>query len=364
MRTHSPFLRGQQAQSNVIFNWSNGTGKSPYLVRGLACTYKAGARVRMTKTSTHDALSSLAPLLRVRPELEDLCRFGGDWESSHDVAQPGWAYFHIVIRGECLIDRPGRARMRLKAGDILLLPHGSAHLARGRVSNGQDIPPIATEYRDGIRTKTSMGVSVTTELICGRLHFEQASEGMLIGALPEVIVVSAGDKPVVDRLRPLMHWIREETDGASPGGVAIATDLASAMFILMLRRYLARDPPVDGLLALLGERTTAQAVVAMLRELSHEWILDELAARAATSRATLVRCFDRIAGVAPLAFLTELRLAFARRRLATTDDPIARIAAEVGYRSEAALSRAFNRRFGVRPGKFRKTAPRVGELCQ
>jgi len=79
-----------------------------------------------------------------------------------------------------------------------------------------------------------MGVSVTTELICGRLHFEQASEGMLIGALPEVIVVSAGDKPVVDRLRPLMHWIREETDDASPGGVAIATDLASAMFILML----------------------------------------------------------------------------------------------------------------------------------
>jgi hypothetical protein len=38
--------------------------------------------------------------------------------------------------------------MRLKAGDILLLPHGSAHFARGRVSNGQDIPPIATEYRD------------------------------------------------------------------------------------------------------------------------------------------------------------------------------------------------------------------------
>lgn len=209
-----------------------------------------------------------------------------------------------------------------------------------------------------------MGVSVTTELICGRLHFEQASEGMLIGALPEVIVVSAGDKPVVDRLRPLMHWIREETDDASPGGVAIATDLASAMFILMLRRYLASDPPVDGLLALLGERTTAQAVVAMLRDLSHEWILDELAARAATSRATLVRSFDRIAGVAPLAFLTELRLAFARRRLATTDDPLARIAAEVGYRSEAALSRAFNRRFGVRPGKFRTTAPRVGELCQ
>lgn len=128
-----------------------------------------------------------------------MCRFGGDWESAHDAGQPGWAYFHIVVRGECLIDRPGHTTMRLKAGDILLLPHGSAHLARGRVSTGRAGPPIATEYRDGI------GVSVTTELICGRLHFEQASEGLLIGALPEVIVVSAGDPPVMDRFRALMQ---------------------------------------------------------------------------------------------------------------------------------------------------------------
>jgi AraC family transcriptional regulator, activator of mtrCDE len=310
----------------------------------------------MTKSSTLDALSSLAPLLRVRPELEDLCRFGGDWESSHDVEQPGWAYFHIVVRGECLIDRPSRARMHLKAGDVLLLPHSSAHLVRGCVSTGQGRPPIATEYHDGMRTKTSMGVSVTTELICGRLHFEQAPEGLLVGALPEVIVVSAGEGPVMDRFRPLMHWIREETDGASPGALAIATDLASAMFMLMLRRYLASDPPVDGLLALLGERTTAQAVVAMLRDLSREWTLDGLAARAVTSRATLVRSFDRLAGLAPLTFLAELRLAFVRRRLATTADPIAQIAADVGYQSEAALSRAFHRRFGIRPGKFRTMA--------
>jgi AraC-like DNA-binding protein len=89
------------------------------------------------------------------------------------------------------------------------------------------------------------------------------------------------------------------------------------------------------------------------RDLSQEWTLAELAARASTSRATLVRSFGRIANVAPLAFLTELRLAFARRRLATTGDPIARIAADVGYQGEAALSRAFHRRFGVRPGKFR-----------
>jgi AraC family transcriptional activator of mtrCDE len=43
----------------------------------------------------------------------------------------------------------------------------------------------------------------------------------------------------------------------------------------------------------------------------------------------------------------------ARRRLATTADPIGKIAVDVGYQSEAALSRSFHRRFGIRPGKVR-----------
>jgi AraC family transcriptional regulator, activator of mtrCDE len=304
----------------------------------------------VTKRAADDVLSSLAPLLRVRPELQDFCRFGGDWQSSQVAGQPGWAYFHIVVHGECLIDRPGHAIVRLKAGDILLLPHGSAHLVRGRVDGSEASPPVAVEYRNAIRTMTSVGVAVTAELICGRLHFEQAPEGLLIGALPDVIVLNSEEK---DRFRTLMLWIGEEMDGADPGALAVATDLASAMFILMLRQYLASNPPVDGLLALLGERATARAVIAMLRDPSHEWTLDELADRAVTSRASLVRSFRRIAGVAPLTFLTELRLAFARRRLATTADPVAEIAAKVGYQSETALSRAFHRRFGVRPGKFR-----------
>jgi AraC family transcriptional activator of mtrCDE len=321
--------------------------------RGEEMTHLPQGKGRMTKSTGIDALSNLAPLLRVRPELQEICRFGGDWVAGRDAAQPGWAYFHIVVRGECLIDRPGHPTIRLEAGDILLLPHGGANVARGRIGIGQGSQPIATEYRNGIRTRTSVGIAITTELICGRLHFEQASERFLIGALPEAVVVRTDNPLWTDRFCALVRWICEELDGRSPGAIAVATDLATAIFVLMIRQYLASDPPVNGLLGLLGERATAQAVVAMLRDLSHGWTLAELAARATTSRTTLVRSFGRIANVAPLTFLTELRLAFARRRLATTGDPIAQIAVDVGYQGEAALSRAFHRRFGVRPGKFR-----------
>ena len=139
---------------------------------------------RRRVTSSNDALSGLAPLLRVRPELQEFCRFGGDWASPHGVAQAGWAYFHIVTRGQCVIEGPRNSTIRLRKGDVLLLPQGNAHILRPRIRSDRDGTPIGTEFHNAILKKTSLGVGVTTELICGQLHFEEASENMLIAALP------------------------------------------------------------------------------------------------------------------------------------------------------------------------------------
>jgi AraC family transcriptional activator of mtrCDE len=230
-------------------------------------------RSRVPKTPADDALSDLAPLLRVRPELQDFCRFGGDWASPHDAGEPRWAHFHIVTRGRCLLDRRGHGAIRLEAGDILLLPHGDAHVVRARAGGSHAGPPVSTSFRNAIRTRTTMGIEPSTELICGRLHFETAPEDLLIAALPDVIVLHAGERRMVDRFRTLMVGIRDELDGARSGAMAVATNLASAMFVMMLREHLEADPPVAGLLSLLGRRATAQAVVAILRDPSREWTL-------------------------------------------------------------------------------------------
>ena len=89
----------------------------------------------------------------------------------------------------------------------------------------------------------------------------------------------------------------------------------------------------------------------MMAALDRPWTLDELAAEAGASRATLVRLFQKTAGMAPLAFLAELRFGLARRKLSAGKAPLAAIAAEVGYQSESAFSRAFQRRYGMRPGE-------------
>ena len=107
---------------------------------------KKRSAVRPEATNANDALSGLAPLLRVRPEFQEFCRFGGDWTSPHGIAQADWAHFHIVTRGECAIDGASHSAIRLQKGDILLLPHGNAHV----FARADQRQPSEQTYRDRV----------------------------------------------------------------------------------------------------------------------------------------------------------------------------------------------------------------------
>ncbi|WP_343612736.1 AraC family transcriptional regulator [Novosphingobium sp.] len=299
-----------------------------------------------------DALTSLAPMLRVRPELQDYCRFGGDWCARHDPEESGWAAFHIVLKGSCVVERAGQAPVALQAGDVLLLPHGDGHVVFG----GDDraaFRPIHYSGRDTIRLKQTEGVPIDTELVCGRLHLESSSENLVLRTLPRAVLLTLGG---IDGCLGLIGLIVAELEQDRAGSAAITRDLASAMFVMLLRRCFETLAPAEGLLALLAARETAKAAAAMLEDPARLWELDELAAIAAVSRPSLVRAFRRITGLPPFGFLTELRLGIARHRIMDTAEPLAQIAADAGYQSEAALSRAFLRRFDIRPGALRKAA--------
>jgi AraC family transcriptional regulator, activator of mtrCDE len=95
---------------------------------------------------------------------------------------------------------------------------------------------------------------------------------------------------------------------------------------------------------------------------AHPWKLDELAAEAHVSCATLVRIFRREGDLPPLGFLSELRLGLARQRLSPTNATLAQVAAAVGYDAESAFSRAFRKRYGISPGRLRAVI--TGDLAE
>jgi AraC family transcriptional activator of mtrCDE len=241
--------------------------------------------------------------------------------------------------------------IRLEAGDVLLLPHGDRHVVSSRIDGAPG--SITTEFRNAIRAKSTVGVEPDTELVCGTLLFETGEDNALVAALPETIVIRTLDEPLLERFRRLLTDVRDELDAGRPGSNLIATNLASALFSMMLRLHLDQVPERGSVLSLLQDRFTAKVVRAMLKEPAKDWTLDDMAAAGVTSRATLVRAFQRACGSAPMTYLSGLRLDLARQRLAGTNDPISEVATSVGYQSEAALSKAFLRRFGVRPGAVR-----------
>lgn len=305
-----------------------------------------------------DAFRQLAFLLRVRPELQQICAFGAQWASPHDPEPRGWAPFHIVTKGACLLDVGAQVGMELRAGDVAVLPHGGKHATRAHPDAVGASVPLTVERRvnDHLVIKRNVEGEPDTKLICGRLLFEHAHNNLVLAALPAVVILRSDESRDAQRTREIVEILKSELDEDKVAAAAVAAGLANSLMMIVLRAHFERECQVNGVLALLQGRQTARALAAIVRDLGRSWTLDEMASEANASRATLVRLFRKTAGAAPLAFLSELRLNIARHRILATHEPIALISEEVGYQSEAAFSRAYRRRFGVPPGADR-TAP-------
>lgn len=102
------------------------------------------------------------------------------------------------------------------------------------------------------------------------------------------------------------------------------------------------------------DRGLLRALDAMHARLAEPWTVATLARLAGMSRATFARKFAAAFGGAPLRHLHEQRMEQAAARLAESDEPLAAVAAAVGYQSEWAFNRAFKRHHGVAPGVFRR----------
>jgi transcriptional regulator GlxA family with amidase domain len=107
----------------------------------------------------------------------------------------------------------------------------------------------------------------------------------------------------------------------------------------------ARDPRI------------ARALDAIAACPSERWTVAKLAKIAGSSRAAFARRFVTEIGVPPLRYVAAIRVRLAAERLGVSDAPlaaVAAVAAEVGYATEFALSRAFRRFVGEPPGIYRR----------
>jgi AraC-like DNA-binding protein len=89
--------------------------------------------------------------------------------------------------------------------------------------------------------------------------------------------------------------------------------------------------------------------------------LDQVAAAAGVDRFRLTRAFKAAYGIAPHAYLVQLRLAIARRMLARGELP-ATVAMGLGFADQSHLGRWFVRAYGLTPAMYRKCCSNLPDV--
>jgi AraC-like DNA-binding protein len=250
----------------------------------------------------------------------------------------------VLLRGSGWLVPDTGAPVPLGAGDVVLVPHGSAHTLSSRPDAPGAVPfETAVPVPDG-----------RTEFLCGKYRLSRARRHPVLASLPEVVHVPArvGGSP---ELRAAIDLLGSEVTTRRPGSGTVLTGLLDLVLVYLIREWLAGQPGA-GWPQALRDPEVAAALEALHAEPAAPWRIDDLAARAGLSRATLARRFSALTGFPPMAYLTWWRLTTAARLLQDTDLPLPSIAAKAGYGSPFAFSHAFKRQFGIAPGGYRDRA--------
>ena len=75
------------------------------------------------------------------------------------------------------------------------------------------------------------------------------------------------------------------------------------------------------------------------------------------SRSPFAAKFASLVGEPPLSYLTNWRMQLAAELLGNDRLSVSETASRVGYDSDGAFSKAFRRRYGISPGRFKLRTP-------
>ncbi|MWD30171.1 helix-turn-helix domain-containing protein [Aquicoccus sp. SCR17] len=226
---------------------------------------------------------------------------------------------------------------------------------------GQAAPqPVRIAYVPaGLRARSSFGRDARMRHV--DLHFDQAhlcdrlragggdaealcSRPVLLGEAPQALAMA--------------ELIGEEIRGAS-GSTLVLDSLVTALLAKVLtegtfgRAAEDSDGPRREALSF-GQLDRLDRL--MQRRLHGRLSVAEMAAGIGLSESWFAHAYRQSRGETPLQTLRRLRIDTAKRRLAERDQPLADIAAEVGFADQAHFTRAFRSVTGQTPGAWRRMA--------
>ncbi|WP_271576271.1 AraC family transcriptional regulator [Bradyrhizobium sp. CCBAU 11361] len=299
---------------------------------------------------TTDPFSDILGLARAETLVTGGFTAGGPWAIRFPV--PKTIKFFAVVKGGCWVTLDGEAPIRFETGDVGLLSAPRAFV----LASDPDVSPVdaMTLFSGAGRTTAQLGDGDDFAHIGGHVLLDPVSGRLLADVLPPWIHVQA-HLPAAATFRWLLDRLVEERISDLPGAELASAQLAQLLFIQILRAHVAGSHGEgSGWLRALGDPRIAPALRLMHKDPARAWHLEDLAAACAMSRTTFAERFHTVAGVAPLAYLTQWRMRLAEQALRhEAAKPVALVARSIGYTSESAFSNAFKRVTGTSPKSYR-----------
>ena len=264
------------------------------------------------------------------------------------------AHFAMLSRGNCWLSVEGISEpIPLTGGDCFLLARGTSSVLRDspRTRPRWTFREIAA--RDNINVAQYGGGAPTT-IVCGSFSFDRASLKPITQLLPSFILIKA-DQARTLALHITMQALASEMAEQVPGSEVVATRLAEALFIQILRAHISSGPERNkGWLRAVFDPQMGTALSAIHDRVNTPWTVESLAEAAGMSRSAFAARFKELLGQTPLEYVTEWRMQKAMQLLQQRDKKLIDVARSVGYESDAAFSKAFKRVVGANPSEYLK----------
>jgi AraC-like DNA-binding protein len=272
---------------------------------------------------------------------------------------PGYLWFHVVTSGQLWLETGEGEEGWIQPGDFALVPHGDGHVLRSE--RGAPAPHILELEREPVSDRYEIirhGEGGTpTSLICGAVRFEHPAANNLIEILPSTIHIAASSSPRLEWMQSALRLMASEAAELRPGGEAVITRLGDILVIQAIRAWLESDPAAQrGWLGALQDPQIGRAISHIHRDPARDWTVASLAHELAMSRSAFAARFTELVGEPVMSYVARWRMHVAVAALKEEGATVGQLADRLGYRSEAAFSRAFKRVIGVSPGAIRRSA--------
>lgn len=300
----------------------------------------ANKYVNNTQSYGIDAFSPILQLLKLNASVYFNAKACGNWRINEHTLNA--TCFHMVTINSCVLDVPGHLNSVLNCGDLVIFPRELAH------SMVPETPLSGAPYvLDYPLTLEAEG----TGLLCGEMRFQHKGSRYILDALPPVFVIRHDASN--SWLKSLLDMIIAESFSGGAASKVLLDKLSELLFTYALRQYLTDNPSEVGMLAIYGHPRLAKAVNAIHQHPDYAWTLENMAKEAALSRTTFAETFKAVSGWTAGQYLTWWRMQLAWSLLSDGHN-IADAANKVGYQSESAFSRVFQKMFLVSAGKVRR----------